>query len=175
MSSPESKTRGKRIGSSIALIAGVLSPLGVFPITSSCVPLASSLFCVSITCMILFAILWSPAYRERSWTDPWPEGSLRYKRWIRVQQFIYALSVATFLVSLCFFRRWHNGQINWQMTISSPGYMFLVWGGAISSYIRARTPSKRTAYRAYFDDLQPIRLNTGGRTKASPKRLAHLS
>jgi hypothetical protein len=157
MSSAESKTRGKRIGFSIALIAGVLSPLGVFPITSSCVPLASILFCVSLTCMILFAIFWSPSYRAGSWTDPWAAGSPRYKPWIRVQQFIYALSVATFLVSLCFFRRWHHGQINWQMTISSPGYMFLVWGGAISSYIRARTAPKQAANKAYFDDLQPIR------------------
>ena len=151
-----SKTVGRRIGALIPLIAGILSPLGAFPLTSSCVPLASFLFCMSFSCMMVSAILCSPAYRAASWTDPWPEGSRKYRRWTRVRQVIYALGAVTFLVSLCFSRRWHQGQINWQMTIAAPGYMFLVWGGAVSSYVQARTPSKRSAYKPYFDDLKPI-------------------
>jgi hypothetical protein len=163
MRSEDWKKRIRQAGISLALCMGILSPLSAFPITSSCIPLASYLFCTSLTCIVLLAIFWSPSYRAASLADQWSVGSPKLKWWTELRQVIYALGAAIFVVSLCFFRRWHQGQINWQMTISAPGYMFLIWGGLISTYVQARAPSKQSTHGAHFNDLKPIRSEHWGR------------
>jgi hypothetical protein len=81
----------------LLLIAGILSPLGVFPITRSCIPLASYVFCFASSCLV-----WMVArllHRRGILSSAlWPENSPEIKRWTRVRSSLYLLGMIFFLV-----------------------------------------------------------------------------
>jgi hypothetical protein len=140
----------------LLLIAGVLSPVGAFPLTKSCVPLAADLFSLSLTCLLLLAILLYRRSHEEEWTAELPEGSPRLAKLLIVHKTITILSPICLIVSLFFSRRWHRGEINWQQTIAAPGYMLLIWSSMVRIFIETRRPGKPGSPNLLSGPMQPI-------------------
>jgi hypothetical protein len=147
----------------LLLVAGMLSPLGVFPLTRSCIPLASYLFCFSFSCLVWMVIR---LLRRRGVLSSalWPENSPEIKRWKQLQKSLYLLGLIFFVVSLCFCRPWRPGQINWQGVFSAPGYMFLIWAGIVGSFIQTRNPASERRPNALAEATAPIRSDHWGRS-----------
>jgi hypothetical protein len=146
----------------LLLAAGMLSPLTVFPLTRSRIPLAADLFCLSLSCMLWMAVRVVRGRRGDRWSEPWHEDSSELKRWSRTRTWIYGLALSFLIVSLFLFRPWRPGQINWQMTISAPGYMLLVWGAIVSNYIVARRPARTPRMNPLHQPMAPIRSDHWG-------------
>jgi hypothetical protein len=138
----------------LLLIAGVLSPGGAFPPTKSGVPFVADLFCLSLTCLLLLAILLYRRSHEEEWTAELPEESPRL--FLIVHKTITMLSPICLIVSLFFSRRWHSGEINWQQTIAAPGYMLLIWSSMLRIFIENRRPGKPGSPNLLSGPMQPI-------------------
>jgi len=146
----------------LLLGVGVLSPLSVFPITRSCIPFASFLFCLSISCLVWIVVRFVRGHSAVSCSLPWQENSPDIKKWSRVRTWLYGLAVASFVISICFFRPWQPGQINWQGIFSAPGYMFFFWGGVVNTYISSRSPIGELRPNPLQQPMAPIRSDHWG-------------
>jgi hypothetical protein len=145
----------------LLLVAGMLSPLGVFPITRSCIPLASNLFCFAASCLVWMVIR---LLRRRGILSSalWPENSPEIKRWKQVRTSLYLFSMIFFVVSLSLSRPWRPGQINWQGVFSAPGYMFLIWAGIVGNFIQAKLPGPQRRPNGLGEVVAPIRSDHWG-------------
>jgi hypothetical protein len=145
----------------LLLIAGMLSPLGVFPITRSCIPIASYLFCFAFSCLVWMVVR---LLRRRGMLSSaiWPENSSEIKRWTHLRSSLYLCGAVFFVISLSLWRPWRPGQINWQEIFSAPGFMFFLWAGIVSDFIQAKRPGSQRRPNLLVDVTGPIRSDHWG-------------
>jgi hypothetical protein len=141
-----------------ACVAGILSPIAAFPVTTtSCVPIAVFLCCLSLTCAILLPFLWKQSLGPQNPPELWERDSAVMRSWIRLSVWIRVAGMVALVVDLCFYRPYRGpGHLNLQMTLSPVAYMMLMWAAMLDEYIRRHKPKELAASHLAIKASQPV-------------------